>query len=113
MVQNKKAAMEMSMSTIVILVLAMSMLILGLVLVRTIFTGAKYNVEQINEKTRGEINKLFTEEARVVLYLNNRLAEITPGEPFGVGFGIQNTGATGKFTWIVEVSDDRVKEKCG
>ncbi|MEK6953289.1 MAG: hypothetical protein AABX29_09845, partial [Nanoarchaeota archaeon] len=48
--KNKKAALELSIGTIVILVLAMSMLILGLILIRTIFTGAKYNVETMNKK---------------------------------------------------------------
>ena len=46
-ITGKKGAMELSMGTIVILVLAMSMLILGLVLIRTIFMGAKYNVQTI------------------------------------------------------------------
>ena len=44
---QKRGAMELSIGTIVIIVLAMSMLILGLVLIRTIFTGAKYNIDTI------------------------------------------------------------------
>ncbi len=113
MVKNKKAALEMSIGTIVILVLAMSMLILGLVLVRTIFTGAKYNVETMNKKVEAEINKLFVEDQRAVLYLPNRIAEVKQGDEFGLGFGIQNTIATQKFRWQVQVDDDNIRKKCG
>ena len=111
--KNKKAALELSIGTIVVLVLAMSMLILGLILVRTIFTGAKYNVETINEKVETEINKLFSEESRAVLYLPNREAKITQGDSYGIGFGIQNSVSTQRFKWNVEVADDSVKNKCG
>ena len=49
----KKGAMELSIGTIVIIVLAMSMLILGLVLIKTIFVGAKYNVDTIEDLSEG------------------------------------------------------------
>jgi len=111
--KNKKAALELSIGTIVILVLAMSMLILGLVLVKTIFTGAKYNVETMNKKVEAEINKLFVEDQRAVLYLPNRIAEVKQGDGFGLGFGIQNTIATQKFRWQVQVDDDNIRKKCG
>jgi hypothetical protein len=110
---GKKGALELSIGTIVILVLAMSMLILGLVLVRTIFTGAKYNVETMNKKVEAEIGKLFVEDQRVVLYLPNREAEIKQGDPYGLGFGIQNSIASQKFRWNVVVEDDKIKKKCG
>ena len=67
MVKKKKGAIELSMGTIVILVLAMTMLIMGLVLIKTIFSGAKYNVEQINQKVEGEIGKLFSEDKQIVI----------------------------------------------
>ncbi|PIU75594.1 hypothetical protein COS75_03425 [Candidatus Pacearchaeota archaeon CG06_land_8_20_14_3_00_35_12] len=93
--KEKRAAFELSMTTVVIIVLAMTMLILGLVLIRTIFTGAKYNVESINEKVKGEINKLFTEEAqKTVVYLPNLEAKIKKGESYGVAFAIQNIDKT-------------------
>lgn len=111
--ENKRAAMELSMSTIVILVLAMTMLILGLVLVRTIFQTGQGSIEKIDEKVKGEINKLFSEGESVVIHLTNNKAEIPPGESFGVAFGIKNTGQTGEFVWNVEVSDTKVNEKCG
>ena len=59
MLEGKKGAIELSIGTIVIVVLAMSMLILGLVLVRTIFAGATYNVQQMNDKVKDQINQLF------------------------------------------------------
>ena len=110
---RKKGAMELSISTVVVIVLAMSMLILGLILVRSIFTGAKYNIEKMNEKVEGEINKLFVEDKRAVLYLPNRLAEVKQGSVYGVAFGIQNNVATQTFKWKVEVDDSKIKNKCG
>lgn len=82
--------MELSMSTIVILVLAMSMLILGLVLIKTIFTGAKYNVDTMNTKVQNEINKLFVEDDPMVVYLANQQLSIKPGEDWGVAFAVKN-----------------------
>jgi len=114
---NKKAAMELSMSTIVILVLAMSMLILGLVLIKAIFGGAKYNVDQMNQKVADEIGKLFTEDKKIVVYLANNLAEIKQGESWGVGFGVKNQqrGVTEGTKFKYEVSmaenDCKIKEK--
>jgi len=110
---NKKAALELSIGTIVILVLAMSMLILGLILIRTIFAGAKFNVETMNKKVEAEINKLFVEDQRAVLYLPNRIAVVKQGDDFGLGFGIQNAVATQKFRWKVTVADDNIRKKCG
>lgn len=111
--EGRRGALELSIGTIVILVLAMSMLILGLVLVRTIFTGAKYNVETMNKKVEAEINKLFVEDQRAVIYLPNRLAEVKQGNEYGLGFGIQNSIATQKFRWQVQVDDENIRKKCG
>jgi len=119
MVRNKKGAMELSMSTIVILVLAMSMLILGLVLVKTIFTGAKYNVDTMNTKVQNEINKLFVEDEKMVVYLANKKLDIKSGDDWGVAFAIKNLieGETGskKFKYDVAVNMDSVdlKNSCG
>ena len=116
---NKKGAMELSMSTIVILVLAMSMLILGLVLVKSIFTGAKYNVDTMNTKVQNEINKLFVEDEKLVVYLANKKLDIKQGEDWGVAFAIKNLiqGVTGskKFEYEVEVNMDstELKNNCG
>jgi len=115
---DKKAAMELSIGTIVIIVLAMSMLILGLVLVRTIFTGAKYNIDTINDKVRDEINKLFVENKKIVVYLANQKADIKQGQDWGVAFGIKNlktgTPEASTFSYNVEVSNpNEVKGNCG
>jgi hypothetical protein len=104
---NRKGAIELSMTTVVIIVLAMTMLILGLVLVRTIFTGATYNVQSINDKVRGEINKLFTEEAqKIVVYLPAEGAAIKQSESYGVVFAVKNIEMTPQtFNYKVSVSE--------
>ena len=115
MVQNKKAALELSMTTIVVLVLAMSMLILGLVLVKTIFSGAKYNVEQMNQKVEDEIGKLFTEDKMIVVYLADNKADITQGDDYGVAFGVKNqvrgVQDASKFKYEVTMAENDCKIK--
>lgn len=115
--ETKKAALELSVSTVVVIVIAVSMLILGLVLVKTIFSSAKYNIDTINEKVEGEINKLFSEDRKIVVYLANQEAKIKQGEVWGVAFGIKNleagTPTAGKFSYNVVVSDPDLKKKCG
>jgi hypothetical protein len=88
--KNKKAAIELSMSTIVVLVLAMSMLILGLILVKSIFSGATYNVDQMNNKVKDQINQLFAEDQKMVVYLANNNVEIKQGQEWGVAFVVKN-----------------------
>jgi hypothetical protein len=108
LLKNKKAAMELSMSTIVILVLAMSMLILGLVLVRTIFTGAKYNVDDINSKVKDQISKLFSEDQEMVIYLANGQVDIKQNEQWGVAFCVKNLkqdSSDNKFPYTVSVNE--------
>lgn len=113
----KKGAIEMSIGTIVIIVLAMSMLILGMVLVRNIFSGASENVLQMNDKVRDQINKLFVEDKRTVVYLPNQIASIKQNEDWGVAFGVKNlargTAEAGRFHYDVTVSDPDVRTKCG
>jgi hypothetical protein len=114
---KKKGAIELSIGTIVIIVLAMTMLILGLVLIRSIFTGATYNVEQMNEKVQNEINKLFVEDKEMVVYLSSQKAEIKQGSNWGVAWAIKNlkTGVAeaSKMSYDVIVSDDNIKKNCG
>ena len=57
--KNRKAAMEMSVGTIVTIVLLMTVLILGLVLVRTIFTGAIENINGIDQAVKSELKNYF------------------------------------------------------
>jgi hypothetical protein len=104
--KNRKGAMELSIGTIVILVIGMAMLILGLVLVRTIFTGAQYNVNALNKNVEAEINKLFNEKGgRVFVYLPNNQADVKKGQSYGVAFAVKNDvegeTAPGKFTYQV------------
>jgi len=112
----KKGAIEMSIGTIVIIVLAMSMLILGMVLVKNIFTGASENVLQMNDKVKDQINKLFVEDKRTVVYLPNQIAKIGQNEDWGIAFGIKNlargTAEVGRFHYEVTVSDPDVRTKC-
>jgi len=110
--------MELTMGTMVTIILLVMALILGIFLVQRIFTGAQYNINILDEKVRGEINKLFTEESRLVIYLANNIAEVEQGEDFGVAFGFKNletgTVQTGSFTYDVIVSNPtEVQDKCG
>jgi len=114
---NKKGAIELSIGTIVIIVLAMSMLILGMVLVKNIFSGSSQNVLQMNDKVRDQINKLFVEDKKTVVYLPNQIAEIKQNEDWGVAFGVKNlakgTADAAKLSYEVTVSDPDVLKKCG
>jgi hypothetical protein len=114
---KKKGAVELSIGTIVIIVLAMSMLILGLVLVKNIFEGSTNNVDQLNDKVRDEIGKLFGENKRTVIYLSNQKAPIKQGEEWGVAFGIKNlirgSSEAKQFSYKVTLSDpEEVRENC-
>ena len=114
---KKKGAIELSIGTIVIIVLAMSMLILGMVLVKNIFTGSSENVLQMNDQVKDQINKLFVDDKRTVVYLPNQIVKINQNEDWGVAFGIKNlargTAEAGRFHYDVIVSDPDVRTKCG
>ena len=114
---NKSGAIEMSIGTIVVIVLAMSMLILGMVLVKNIFSGSSQNVLQMNDQVKDQINRLFTEDKRVVVHLPNQIAKIKQDEQWGVPFGIKNlekgVADAGVFNYEVLVNDPDVKQKCG
>ena len=87
---TKKGAMELSISTIVVIVLAMSMLILGLVLVRTIFTGATESVTEIDTKIKGEIKEMFVDDStKIIVKLDSdkTIRIRADGTMSGVGFG--------------------------
>ena len=91
---EKKGALELSIGTIVVIVIAMTMLILGLVLVRTIFTGSTESVKTLNEKVQNEISALFaTEGADVVIKLGEgQTAKIKPNdEAFGIAVGARTS----------------------
>ena len=115
--KERKWGLELSIGTLVVIVLAMAMLILGLLLIQRIFEGAKYNVDTINNKVRDEINKLFSEERQMVVYLANNLAEIKQGDSWGVAFAVKNlesgTVEAKKFTYATTIEDENIKQKCG
>ena len=69
--RNKQGALELSIGTIVVVVIGMSMLILGLVLVRTIFTGSTAAIGQLNDKVQGEISTLFVEEGKDIVVMTS------------------------------------------
>ena len=114
---GKRGAVELSISTIVIVVLAVSMLILGLVLVKSIFTGAKNVADMSSDQMKNQISTLFGDEKRVVVYPDSKRVEVIQGEQGGFGIGIKNlregSAATTKFSYEVIVSDADVQKKCG
>ena len=114
---SKKAQIQMSIGTIVTIVLFMVFMVLGLVLVRTIFTGTVENVNSIDQAVKNEISKLFAEDdsRKVVIYPPTRLVTIQKGNTdyLGFAFAIRNTGTTsGVFTYNVYVNDPSIREKC-
>jgi hypothetical protein len=82
--REKKAAFELSMTTVVIIVLAMTMLALGLVLVRTIFKGATYTAESLNEKVKSEMDKTFADDSDLSLMISG-----PPSRRLGICQGAQ------------------------
>lgn len=116
--ENKKAALEMSVGTIVTIVLLVSVLILGIFLIQQIFKSSQYNIDVLDQKLRGEIDKLFTEDQTLVLYLANNKAEVKQGEDYGVAFGFKNqetgTAQAGIFSYEVIFSNPgAVIDRCG
>ena len=114
---EKRAAMEMSVGTIVTIVLLMVVLVLGLVLVRTIFSGAIENIDSIDQAVKGEINKLFSEDdsRKIVVYPPTRFITIKKGneDPLGFGFSIRNVDTTaGDFSYEIIVNDPDIRDKC-
>ena len=112
-IKNKKAAIELSISTVVIIVIAMTMLIMGIVLVRSIFSGATDSVDALNDKVKGEITTLFAEEgSRVTIRLGStKLAKIKQGtEDFGVAIGAKPKSGGGsaeplRYDLIIKTTD--------
>ena len=108
MTLNKKAAMEMSVGTIVTIVLLMTVLILGLVLVRTIFSGAIENIEGIDQAVKSEIEKLFSENEnkKIIVYPPTREITIKKGEDSrGFGLSIRNIGEEDKFSYDITAQE--------
>lgn len=116
--KSKHAAMEMSVGTIVTIVLLMTVLILGLVLVRTIFSGAKNAVDLTNSQLTSEINKLFSADKKMVVYPGTDTIEMKRGQASAIGIGIKNllqgnTGGNPTFDYSVTVNDPQIQQNCG
>jgi hypothetical protein len=86
---ERKAALELSIGTIVIVVIGMSMLILGLVLVRTIFTGSTDSIDLINDRVKEQISGLFSDDGTdvVVKLGEGQTAKIKPDDSIKVAIG--------------------------
>lgn len=102
---KRRGAIELSTSTTVVVVLAILMLVLGIVLVRTIMCNAIRGVGEIDEKVRGQLQDLFTENEKIVV--KEKSNEIQRGvNYYGVAFAIRNDDKTSTgFSWNVEAID--------
>ncbi len=111
---GKKAAIEMSVGTIVTIVLLMTTLILGLVMVRTIFSGSIENINSIDQAVKSEINKLFAEDdARtVVIYPPTRQIAVKQGDEGGFGFSVRNTNEGGDGSTSFSYSVSFIESSC-
>src|SRR3989344_6560701 len=113
---KKKAAMELSIGTVVVIVLAMSMLILGLILIRSIFSGGTEAVNKINDQVLKGIDDMFADsDAKIVIYPATRkiiIQQKTPGE--GFAFSVRNIELDDKeFTYTIEVQEGfDIADKC-
>jgi hypothetical protein len=112
LLQTKKGALELSIGTVVVVVIGMSMLILGLVLVKTIFSGSTSSVDDLNEQVQNEILNLFDDNSgNLMVKLGSaNTAKVKPGERFNVAIGAQHPDgeAVGRDTleYKIELSDD-------
>jgi len=105
----------MSIGTIVAIVLFMVVMVLGLMLVRTIFTGSVENVKSIDQAVKNEINKLFAEDdsRKIIIYPSTRQVSINKNEPAGFAFSIRNIESTsGTFSYVISVNDPDLRTRC-
>ena len=94
---NREGALELSIGTIVVIVIGMSMLILGLVLVRTIFSGSTQSIDSLNDQVQQEILGLFGDgNGNLVIKLGSAdTAKVKPGsDPFKLGVGARHPDGT-------------------
>lgn len=113
---KKKGALELSIGTIVVLVIAMAMLIMGLVLVRTIFSGGTDAINKINDEVMNGIDEMFADsDDKIVIYPSTRKVKIeqrTQGE--GFAFSVRNVDLEEKdFIYSVGVDPGfNIADKC-
>ena len=116
--KNRRGAMEMSVGTIVTIVLLVAVLVLGLVLVRTIFTGAVDVTKLTNAQLQTEVNKLFTADQKMVILPQTDIIQMSRGKASGIGIGVRNllqgnVGTNPTFDYNVTVSDPQIQKDCG
>lgn len=100
--------MEMSVGTIVTIVLLVSVLILGIFLISRIRESATGVIDMTNDAVVKEVNKLFAEPQRVVIFPNTKILSITQGKSDEVGIYITHLKegvGTEKFSYEVTLSD--------
>lgn len=109
--------MQMSVGTIVTIVLLMAVLVLGIVLTQDIFKGAKSAVDLTEDQLIGEINKLFSEEKKLVIYPGTTEIEMERDKTWGIGIGVRNrlsgTPTAQNFNYNVSVDDPDIRDNCG
>ncbi|MEK6926269.1 MAG: hypothetical protein AABW50_03250 [Nanoarchaeota archaeon] len=100
---NKKAAMEMSVGTMVTIVLLMIVLVLGVVLIRSIFSGSQDAVEAINSQVIDEINRAFSDDtAKISVAPSDRAISLERNkDPAGFAFSVRNKDDGGIFSYII------------
>jgi len=108
--ESRKAAMEMSVGTIVTIVLLVSVLILGIFLISRIRESAINVIDMTDEAVTDQINQLFTEDTRVVIYPTTHIAKVEQGEIGGIAFGIKNLINAQTFSYKIEALDS---PECG
>lgn len=112
---GKNAQMEMSVGTIITIVLLMTVLVLGLVLTRSIFSGATNAVDLTNAQLTDQINKLFSQDKKMVIYPGTSEIAMKRGGKTAIGIGIKNrlegNSASQKFNYRVSV--DSSADVCG
>jgi hypothetical protein len=88
---------------VILIILTLALAGLFVFLSSQVYTKrADTNVEQINLKVADEIEKLFVEDTQIITYLSNNIAEIKPGEDYGVAFAIRNQkNESDKFSYII------------
>ena len=100
----------MSVGTIVTIVLLMSVLVLGIFLIKNIFSSSKNAIDLTDKQLTSEIEKLFSEESRLVIYPTSMLLKLKQEEAGAVGLGIKNlatsAGQGDTFSYEVVASEN-------
>jgi hypothetical protein len=107
--KKKTGAMEMSMGTIVTIVLSVSLLVVGIFFISQISKVSTGVVDLTEAQLRDQINKLFSEESKLMIYPQNKFVQIKQESSDGVGVGIRNLiqGSSGdtEFSYVVLATD--------